>query len=769
MRVLERFVDQCLQPVLTKFHLCDGVLHLPETPRELHILIRQRGHSRGKSGENGSQPYQQRITLHARESIGDGDEAKGFLRRLAPGLAASYNRCMSTRIAVRAFVLSGLLLSPPTRAAGPQVLEPGHPPQDQRLGPLKDLNGYFPFHVPESREAWSRRTDRVRRQILVSLGLWPMPARTPLNAVIYGRRDQGDYTVEKVYFESAPGLFVAGNLYRPKGKSGRVPGVLCPHGHWDDGRFTDAGADQVRRDIAAGAERFEDGGRSPLQARCVTLARMGCVVFHYDMLGYADSQQLSMDLVHGFAKQRPAMNDPEHWGFFSPQAESRFESVMGLQAWDSIRALDFLESLPDIDSSRLAVTGASGGGTQTFILGAIDPRPAVAFPAVMVSTAMQGGCTCENACGLRVGTGNVEFAALFAPKPLGMTAANDWTVEMPTKGFPELRRLYEMLGARENVMLKAVPQFGHNYNYVSREAMYGWFNKHLALGLEEPVLETDYPRLTRSELTVWDDQHPRPQGGDDFERNILQWWTRDATDQLDRAAATPEGRRSLLQPAIDVVIGRTLSEVGPVEWDLKLKNDRGHYLEMAGLLRATDHGEVLPVVFLHPRDSRNIAVVWPTPTGKAGLYQNDGTPTAEVRDLLDQGTTVVGVDLFGQGEFTPDGKPLERTRTVNNPREAAAYTFGYNPTVFQYRVHDLLTVLSFIQHHEKAPDHLRLLAKPGAGAWAAAARSVSGGAVEDGGIQVGDFRFADIRDLHSPDFLPGGAKFLDRYVLTESR
>ena len=85
------------------------------------------------------------------------------------------------------------------------------------------------------------------------------------------------------------------------------------------------------------------------------------------------------------------------------------------------------------------MTGASGGGTQTFILCAIDPRVQVAFPAVMVSTAMQGGCTCENACVLRVGTGNIEFAALFAPKPLGMTAANDWTKEMATKGFPELK------------------------------------------------------------------------------------------------------------------------------------------------------------------------------------------------------------------------------------------------------------------------------------------------------------------------------------------
>ena len=163
-----------------------------------------------------------------------------------------------------------------SRAAGPRVLEEGKQPPDARLEPPKDLNGYFPFTVPTSKEAWSERAAAVRRQIAVSQGIWPTPEKTPLNAVIHGRIDRGDYTVEKVYFESYPGFFVTGNLYRPKNVS-QAPGVLFAHGHWNDGRFIDIGRQAVRKEIVIGSERFEEGGRSLLQALPVQVARMGCV------------------------------------------------------------------------------------------------------------------------------------------------------------------------------------------------------------------------------------------------------------------------------------------------------------------------------------------------------------------------------------------------------------------------------------------------------------------------------------------------------------
>ena len=146
----------------------------------------------------------------------------------------------------------------------PRVLPQGKTPNDVRLQPLKDLDGYFPFTPSKTPEAWTKRAEEVRHQLRVALGLWPWPAKTALNAVVHGKVDREDYTVEKAYFESYPGFYVTGNLYRPKGQSGPRPAVLFPHGHWNDGRFYDAGVDGVRKEIAAGEERFDEGGRSLL-------------------------------------------------------------------------------------------------------------------------------------------------------------------------------------------------------------------------------------------------------------------------------------------------------------------------------------------------------------------------------------------------------------------------------------------------------------------------------------------------------------------------
>jgi hypothetical protein len=254
---------------------------------------------------------------------------------------------------------------------------------------------------------------------------------------VFGKVAKSDYSVEKVYFQSLPGFLVTGNLYRPIGQgSGPFPAVLSPHGHWAYGRLEN----------------------TPLNSgpgRAISLARQGFVVFTYDMIGYDDSRQLP----HTFGGKRESL-----WGM----------TLAGLQLWNSIRSLDFLQSLPDVNPEALAVTGESGGGTQTFLLAAVDDRVKVAVPVNMISLHMQGGCLCENAPTLRLDTNNVEIAATIAPRPMLMiSATGDWTANTLEAEFPAVRSLYSLLDAPDRVNAVRF-QADHNYNKDSREAMYAW-------------------------------------------------------------------------------------------------------------------------------------------------------------------------------------------------------------------------------------------------------------------------------------------------------
>ena len=387
-------------------------------------------------------------------------------------------------------------------AESPRVYPEGELPNDARLGDLRNLNSYFPFRQVDPAD-WPQRQKKIKRRILISQGLWPMPTRPALNAVIHGRVERDDYVVDRVFFESIPGHFVTGSLYRPKESKGPFPAILSPHGHWSNGRFYDAGEEQIEKDLVSGAEKFEIGGRYPIQARAVQLARMGCIVFVYDMTGNADSIQI---------RHRPDewshLDRKENWGFFSVQAELRLQNMMGLQTWNSIRAIDFLLGLEGVDPDRIGVTGASGGGTQSMIISAVDERIAASMPCVMVSTSMQGGCTCENAPYLRIDQGNIDIAAATAPRPLGLTAADDWTIELESKGYPDLRNLYVRLGHQDRLTAAFHIRFKHNYNLVNRTVMYGFFNRHFGLGFDEPIEERDFVPLTRDEATVWTGDHP---------------------------------------------------------------------------------------------------------------------------------------------------------------------------------------------------------------------------------------------------------------------
>ena len=601
--------------------------------------------------------------------------------------------------------------------------------KDIRDSPPKDLNGFFPFAPPSTLEEWKKRKEKLVLRMQVATGLYPMPPKTPLNAVIHGKINRPGFSVEKVYFESVPGFFVTGLLFRPTNqKSEKLPAVLSPHGH--GGRLQDYGNKGVLEQIKSGAEKFKESGRMPKIARCATLARLGCVTFLYDMIGYADNQQLSYKLAHRFSQRRPAFEKTTDWGLYSAQAEMRLLSIFGLQTWNSIRALDFLESLPYVDSNRIAVTGGSGGGTQTILLGALDDRPAASFPNGMVSSSMQGGCTCENASLLRVGTGNVEMTALFAPKPQGMTAADDWTREMLIvgKGFPELKQLYSLYGKSKNVICPDLTHFKHNYNYVTRSIMYSWFNKHLKLGLSEPIIEKDFKLLSKEDHEVWNNKHPAPEVGDRYERSLMTQL--DERDHKIFAGLNKKKKSEVMKTAWQTIIGRSFSES---------KNHK--YNKQQNRLLNLSTGEEIALGKLPETDSRKSLII------RLGKTNKKVSPPE------------IHPTLFRQNQTGP-------TERVANKREFAGYTLGYNHSRFARQVHDLLSLSAFLQANFKQP--IEIHAENGFEALAIVATYLADELINKVVVESLTFRFSQISDIRDPRFLPGAIKYGDLDFLIET-
>ena len=331
------------------------------------------------------------------------------------------------------------------------------PAQDARNTEIRSTDTPLPLPVFTTLAAWEQRKAFLRNQILIAAGLSPMLPKTPLHAQIFGKIQEKDYSIEKVLIETLPGFYLGGNLYRPRNGKAKHPGILNPQGHWPYGRLEN--------------EPLYSG-----PSLGISLARQGYIVFAYDMVGYTDTIQL-----------------PHHFG----SSEQRLWSFgpLGLQLWDSIRSLDFLASLDDVDKTRLGITGASGGGTQTFLLTAVDDRIQFASPVNMVSAIMQGGDLCENAPGLRLDTSNVEIAAMFAPKPmLLVSATGDWTHNVPKQEYPAIKKIYDLYGKGDQVEVVQIDEV-HNFNQLSREAVYRFFAK------QHPTL-SDPHELTEHDISV---------------------------------------------------------------------------------------------------------------------------------------------------------------------------------------------------------------------------------------------------------------------------
>jgi dienelactone hydrolase len=623
-------------------------------------------------------------------------------------------------------------------------------PKDNRLGKLTDYDGHydpvdgslktFAWTAPASKNDWDARREKVRTQLLVANGLWPMPEKTPLHPVVHGKIERDGYTIEKVFFASYPGHYVTGNLYRPAnhGKGQKHPGVLFAHGHWQDARLSEFSDKAADAELKSGAERTRESAKFIFQALCQQLARMGCVVFQYDMVGNSDSKQI-----------------PHRQGFLDVDAELRLQSFMGLQTWNSIRSLDFLLSLPEVDPERIGMTGASGGGTQTFILAALDDRVKVAFPAVMVSTGMQGGCICENCSLLRTGTGNIEMAGLIAPRPLAMSGANDWTKHIEKDGLPQLKDLYKLYGAEDKVAAKAWLQFGHNYNQVAREYMYGWFNKHFRLGQQEPITEHAFVPVPPKELSVYDKDHPAPADAVDA-KGLRAYMTKLSDRQLQSVMPTdapslPKFRR-LVGAALEAMVTDSLPRPDEIEVvDKGAGEEIGNVRMQTFVLSRKGQGEAVRALGMLPADCNGTGVIWVHPDGIASVMK-DGKITPDAQKVLDGKAGLLCVEVFRTGA----GASASAPPLVN--KNYAGYTFGYNRPLVAERVHDILTAVAFGQQYKQiTTTHLVGFGK--SGPWVALARGLCGDAISRTAADLNQFDFAHVNNMNDEMMLPGALKY----------
>lgn len=540
---------------------------------------------------------------------------------------------------------------------------------DARYTDVPDTNTVFDPPIPTyaTLEEWEQRKADLRLHILTAAGLFPTPEKCDLNARTTGSHEGDGYVVENVYFESYPGFYVTGNLYRPSADGPARPGIACPHGHAANGRFEDT-------------EIFS------VSARCVSLAIQGNVVFSYDMVGYNDSTQLPHDF-HGETEYL--------WGI----------SLLGLQLWNSIRVLDYLSAREDVDATRLACTGASGGGTQTFLLAAVDDRIKVSVPAVMVSAHMQGGCLCENVPHLRLDANNVEMAAMAAPRPqLLVSATGDWTKDTPDVEYPAIRAIYALYDAEDHLAEHQVDA-GHNTNLESREAMYAWMAKWFHGELcADNTREPDY------ELPGPDDRRVFPDGAPPSAPD------RDAVvaeivglAQAQLEALVPVDAASL-EETRTVVGGLYLHTLNPIDAagvDVVSQTTVGQVERL--VLSPAGARHAVPAALVCPADGCSAIAVVISGAGKDGVAIEGYADT-----LVAAGYGVLAPDVFGLGEAERD------------PRDEGRHFLTFNRSDAAEKVQDIITAVAYAGERAET---VHLVGVGAAGLWTLLARplaSVSG-------------------------------------------
>ena len=329
-------------------------------------------------------------------------------------------------------------------------------------------------------EDWNARKGGYRQQLFEMLGLDPLPPKTKLNPTVTGVTQHEAFEVRKLHFQSMPGLYVTANLYVPKNLTKPAPTILYVCGH-----------------ALVKTNQVSFGNKAGYQHHGAWFARHGYVCLTIDTLQLGEIEGIH----HG-------THNKNMWWW-----NSRGYSSAGVEAWNCIRALDFLETQDFVDKTRIGVTGRSGGGAYSWWIAALDERIQVAAPVAgitdlqnhVVDGVVEGHCDCM----FHVNTYGWDFAqvaALVAPRPLLILNTDDdriFPLDGVVRVFNQVRRIYELHGAKDKLGLVITPG-GHLDTQELRVPAFRWFDKHL-MGQARPI-EVDATKLfTPPQLKVFAD------------------------------------------------------------------------------------------------------------------------------------------------------------------------------------------------------------------------------------------------------------------------
>jgi dienelactone hydrolase len=520
---------------------------------------------------------------------------------------------------------------------------------------------------------WTKRQADVHNTLHSILG--PFPEKTPLNARVLGRLERPDFQVEKIVFESIPGLFVTGGLFLPRDLDGKAPAILFCSGHSADG-FR--------------AEHYQNV--------ILNLVKKGFIVFAFDPIGQGErlqyyDEETRKSTLGGATKEHSYLNNQ---CFISGSSAARYFT------WDGIRALDYLESRPEVDSDRLGCHGLSGGGTQTAYISSIDER----FKAVAIAGYITQFEWLLKTQGVADGEQNVyqswahgidlpDFVQVQAPRPLLMmvTTRDFFPIRGAWNAYRESLSAYNAYHRPENLQI-VEDDNDHGYTQKTRETMYAFFQKHLANPGEASEAEVDL--FTTAELTVTETGQVSTSLNSETVFSINRDESQKLIDHLENSRAKPDHHIKSVLNSVPIISGYQEPMTKPIDAVLTGRYSEGAIIEKRFIEGVGDYP--IPFVVMIPeRVRKNTVILYLDPNGKN--VQNEHLYFYQC--FLDDGHIVVIPDMINTGEVGPT--EYKGDATINGISSNLWYMAVQNAvSIVGIRASDVNRLSGYI--HQRFPD-----------------------------------------------------------------